>query len=350
MIASFGGNRVVWRIAWAWVALLLAAAPARANTAVVVPPTVDVACSPDTVEQATTELMRLLRVQGFDVISPGQASAVAEDAQQSGGFPRETNPQECRTADCATDYRRLFDASFAVHLRLSGSAGAVRSVSVEITESPEASFGQSAPVQGGDLKGAVRTAYEAAREKHLRGEGPWLSVAGEPEGAFVYLDGLEMGRIPFERRFVKGGKHRLEVRADGYISQASALEIPSLIDHEERVKVVLAPLHGQPVAARKLNRTWDYVVGSLIAAAGAVHLAVGIQQFRQRDECATHGPDGMCTRVYGDDQGVSQEKLFLGLGAGGIALGGLWMGVAPIGRLRARASRDTAQLTFTSNF
>ena len=220
---GFGGRGVSWRVLVGCVVLWAWTAAARASTAVVVPPSVDLATSPDVVESATSELTRLLRVHGFDVISPGQAAAAAEDAQTTNSFSREHSPLDCRTPACATEYRRLFDASFAVHLRLMGSGGKVRSVTVAITESPTASFSANIMVQGGDMKGAIQQAYGEAREKHLRGEGPWLSVTGAPAGAVVYLDGLEYGTLPFERRYVEGGTHRAEVRKDGFITQGGDL-------------------------------------------------------------------------------------------------------------------------------
>lgn len=346
----FGGIGLSWRVGFWCAVVFFWGATARANTAVVVPPSVDLATSPETVDTATAELTRLIRLHGFDVISPGQASAAAEDAQQSGSFPREESPVDCRTPACATEYRRLFDASFAVQLRLVGSAGKVRTVTVTITEGPTATFAASAPVQGNDLRGAVQSAYVAAREKHLRGEGPWLSVTGLPAGAVVYLDGLEYGSIPFERRYVEGGTHRVEVRADGYITQGLTLEIPARIDHEERLKINLAPLGGAPVAEQKIDRTWDYVLGAAFMAAGAAHLGMGIHQTLKKGECAAHDEAGGCRREYGDDKGVAQENLLLGLGAGGVALGAIWMGAAPIGRLSLRADRNTAAVTIHGGF
>ena len=316
----------------------------------VVPPTVDLATSPDVVESATSELSRLLRVHGFDVISPGQAAAAAEDAQTTNNFSRDHSPLDCRTPACATEYRRLFDASFAVHLRLLGSGGKVRSVTVTITESPTASFAASAMVQGADMKGAIQAAYGDAREKHLRGEGPWLSVSGEPVGAVVYLDGQEYGTLPFERRYVEGGTHRVEVRKDGFITQGRSLEIPARVDHEERLELKLAPLGGPaPVAERRIDRTWDYVLGGAVMAAGGAHLAMGIQQKLKEGDCLEQRDDGSCSRASGTEDGT-REKVLLGVGAAGVALGAILIWVAPIGRFGLKADRHTAALTLRGGF
>ena len=328
---------------------LLGAPSARANTAVVVPPATDTAAPAELLDAATSELMRLIRVHGFDVISPGQASVSAEDAQQSGNFPAQLNPLDCRSVECAVEYRRLFDASFAAQLMLSGLAGKLRSVTVTITESASATFTASAPVEGGDSKGAVQAAYGSARDKYVRGEGPWLSIAGGPAGALVLVDGQEYGNLPIERRYLAPGAHRVEVRAEGHAAQVVALKIPTRIDHEERLNVTLAALGTKPSKEHALDRTWDYVTGGLIAAAGAAHLSVGVFQLLKRDECATHDAQG-CTSYYGDDEGIAQEKLLIGLGAAGVAVGALWMGLGPIARLSVRADARSAALTVHGAF
>jgi PEGA domain len=344
-----GGRGVSWRIVVGCALLWTWTAAARASTAVVVPPSVDLATSPEVVEGATSELSRLLRVHGFDVISPGQAAAAAEDAQTTNSFSREHSPLDCRTPICATEYRRLFDASFAVHLRLLGSGGKVRTVTVTITESPTASFAASSMVEGADVKGAIQAAYGAAREKHLRGEGPWLSVSGTPAGAVVYLDGQEYGTLPFERRYVDGGTHRVEIRKDGFITQSMSVEIPARVDLEQRLAVKLAPLGAAPVAERRIDRTWDYVLGAAVMAAGGVHLAMGIQQKLKEGDCSERNADGSCRLAYGTDDGL-RENVLVGVGAAGVALGGILMWAAPIGRFGLKADQHSAAITLRGGF
>jgi hypothetical protein len=320
---------------------------AHASTAVVVPPHVDPGIASEASEPELQELVRLIKAHGFDVISPGQAAAAAEDAQQSGSFPKHIHPDDCRDAECATEYRKLFDASVAVQLALTGQSGKVREVGVVISESASANFTGSASVQGGDLKGAVQAAYAAARDKQLRGEGPWLSVAGSPAGAQVYVDGAEYGSLPFERRHIEPGNHRLELRSDGFISQTLAIDVPARIDHEQRMEITLAPLHDS--AEPKLDRTWDYVVGGAFAVLGAVHLGMGVQQKLKAGDCSDTVA-GVCTARYGDDDGVARENLLLGLGAASLAVGGAIIGGAPIARLRLNASRQTALLSVGGSF
>ena len=320
---------------------------AHASIAVVVPPHVEPSVAVEEAEPALQELVRLIKAHGFDVISPGQAAAAAEDAQQSGGFPKHISPDDCLNAECAAEYRKLFDASIAVQLSLWGKGGKVRNVDVVVSESASASFAGAAAVAGGDLKGAIQAAYGAARDKQLHGEGPWLSVAGGPAGALVYVDGLEYGSVPFERRHIEAGSHRLEVRSDGYITVTLTINIPAGIDHNERAEIFLAQLHAGD--ERKLDRTWDYVLGGVTAAVGAVHLGMGIQQKLRAGDCAK-SQAGRCTERYGEEEGSLRENLLLGLGGASMAMGGAIMWGAPIARLRVHGSRATALLSLSGAF
>jgi hypothetical protein len=92
------------------------------------------------------------------------------------------------------------------------------------------------------------------------------------------------------------------------------------------------------------------VLGGAIAAAGAVHMVLGIFQFTKRDDCAVHHSAGGCAREYGDTKGISQEKVLMGFGAAGVAAGAVWMGVGPIARIRMRADSRSASLTVQGNF
>ncbi len=327
----------------------LSVSSALANTAVVVPPSTDMTASVDLLETAANELMRLIKVQGFDVISPGQASAAAEGAQQSGTFPAQFNVLDCRSIECAVEYRRLFDASFAAQVMLSGSAGRLRTVTVTITESASTSFSATAMLQAGDLKGALQSAYGAARDKYVRGEGPWLSIRGEPAGAQVLVDGQEYGALPIEHRYIGKGTHRIEVRAEGYATRVQELEIPARVDHEEQLELSLMQTAGGKHRDPKFDRTWDYVLGGVIAAAGLTHLALGAYQQSKRGDCAEKTSSG-CTLYYGDYDGIAQEKMLLGFGAAGVALGATWMAAAPIARIRLRADTRSAGIGVQGSF
>ena len=166
----FAPARLGCALLQAFLALILLAnvtRPARADVAVMVPPRSDQDVRADLLEQAVEELTRLLRVQGFDVISTGQAGATAEGEQQRGGFPGNYDPHYCVTPECANEYRRLFDAPFAVQLALPARAS---TVSVVLTEHAHAYFTGTAPIEANDVRAAVRRRIRVrAREAKRRG-------------------------------------------------------------------------------------------------------------------------------------------------------------------------------------
>lgn len=340
------GGCAGWWLALAAFAFGLVPCAAKASTVVVVPVQVDSGILPEQVEEASAELLRLLRVQGFNPVSSGQAAPIAESEQRTGAFPKGMSPDHCVTPECASAFRKLFDATFAVQLTLFRERSRPGSVAIALIESVERVYGATASVEAGDIAGAVRSAFEQAREKQADGEGPWLSVNGQPRGATVYVDGFEYGRIPFEKRRIAAGSHRLEVRADGYRTEARLLEVPARIDHEEAVAIELGrATHRAP----KVSRTWDWVVGGALFVAGAAHLGLGVYQKQRSGDCA-HYLDGACVERYGDRSGLRQENLLMAVGALGIVGSVGWVWGAPIGRIRVRAGADHALISWGRSF
>lgn len=332
-------------------------AVARADAAVVVPPDVEPLESPELVEEARAELIRLLRAQGFNPISDGQAGPFAEADQQRvdqqrPAFPKNYDPMHCITPDCANEYRKLFDGAFAVQFAIASREERATSVSVVITESPKAFFKGKAPVEGRDVRAAVRIAFEAARAKQEEGPGPWLTVTGKPAGAIVFVDGAEYGHIPFTKRHVDAGSHRFEVRADSYIADLRTLTVANEVEHIEEVRVELAPL--TPVASkdggthrRGVRRSvWDWAVGGALAAVGAVHLVSGVYQKVKAGECVDDSSP--CTERY--QHNGRRENLLIGLGATGVALGAVVIGLGPVGQLQVQSGSDRALLKLKGTF
>lgn len=339
-----------------FLALLASVAlPARADVAVMVPPRSQHDARAELLEQAIEELTRLLRVQGFDVISAGQASATAEGEQERGGFPTRFDPLYCVTPECANEYRRLFDAPFAVQLGL--PAARATSVSVVLTEGVHAYFTGTAPIEANDVRAAVRAAFESARDKQRDGVGPWVTVRGTPEGATVRVDGADYGKLPIEKRRIEPGARSLAIAAPHHAEERRTLVIPARIDHVESVEVHLRPLDARAAlraeagsAGGRIQRSlWDYALGGTLATVGVVHLIAGIYQKSVEGDCADRNPRG-CTERYGDGGGASRANLLLGFGAVGIAAGAAVIGLGPIGRLQLRSGVDRAALELRGEF
>lgn len=318
------------------------AAAARADVVVIVPPHVERGVLSDQTEQALDSLSRSLKVDGFDLVLPGQSGPAAEEAQARDQFPKDQDPLSCVTPDCALSFSRLFDAAFAVQVSLFREPGRGASVTVVIVESATAYFSGSAQIEGGDLSGAVRDAYNQARSKQAEGVGPWLSVSGSPEGATVYVDGSEYGRIPISRRRIAVGVHRLVLRADGYATFNDSVDIPERIDHEETRHVELEPLGSGGAAVASRRRHWlDYTIGGVAIAAGAAFVALGVRDYMSDGDCAKE-VEGVCQETYVSD---TLSAVNVAAGAAGIALGVATIWVGPFGLwLQADTQRAAVQV------
>ncbi len=310
----------------------LASAGASADVVVIVPPHVEQGVTSEQSERALDALERGLKANGFDLVLPGQSGPAAEEEQHNGRFS--ADPLNCVTPDCATAYARLFDASFAVQLSMFREPGAGISLTLVIVESASTFFSGSASVEGGDVAGAVRDAYQEARKKQAEGVGPWLTVSGTPEGATVYIDGAEFGRVPIQRRRISAGIHRLVLRADGYATHNDSINIPERIDHEEARLVTLeridegaAPNVASSSSSRR--RHWlDYVVGGAGIAGGATFLALGVREYLTDGDCVERRDNGSCQRAIKRD---SLSVINIAGGTAGMLLGAATIWVGPFG-------------------
>ncbi len=84
----------------------------------IVPPHVEDGVLSEQTDQALETLSRALKVDGFDLIRPGQSGPAAEEAQARDLFPKDQNPLNCVSPDCAVSFARLFDAAFAVQISM----------------------------------------------------------------------------------------------------------------------------------------------------------------------------------------------------------------------------------------
>lgn len=315
-------------------------ATARADVVVLVPPHAEPGIPEESVDRSLEALGRAVRVEGFDVVSAGQAAALA-DSNGKGEAP-DLDPDRCVTVECALEFVRLFDASFAVQTSLFREGKALSSVTVVVVEKADAYFSGSSQVQGGDIESAVTSAYKRARAKQSEGAGPWLSVAGQPRGAAVYVDGQEFGHLPIHRRRIATGTHRVVVRSDGYSTHNDSLDIPDRIDHEEKLDVRLTPL-GNANARRR--HPVDWVIGSVLMAGGLVYAGSGAVDYVREGDCQEKA-DGQCVAYY-DRTRVSDLKL--GLGGGVAVLGAAYLWWAPIG-LSAMKTKETAFVNVRYSF
>jgi hypothetical protein len=319
------------------VAVSLFAPTVRADVVVLVPPHAEAGIPEESVDRSLEALGRAIRVEGFDVVSAGQAAAIAETDEKA----PDLDADRCVTVECALEFVRLFDASFAVQTSLFREGKKASSVTVLVVEKADAYFSGSSEIQGGDIETAVTSAYKRARAKQAEGAGPWLSVNGQPRGASVYIDGQEFGHLPIHRRRLAKGTHRVVVRSDGYTTHNDSIDIPDRIDHEEKLDVKLTPLASR---ARRRHPV-DWVIGSVMMAGGLLYAGSGVRDYMKDGECQEKS-GGQCV-AYHDKTLISDLKL--GLGGGAALLGGAYLWWAPIG-LSAMKSRETAYVNVRYSF
>ena len=113
-----------------------------------------------------------------------------------------------------------------------------REVQVTLVEPSDARFFGQARVTQGDFSAAAREALLDARAYQLLGPGPHVRVESEPEGADVSIDDELVGETPY-RAVVAAGKHTVEVRLDGYKTQAQMIDVRRGAQQPTRVSVAL---------------------------------------------------------------------------------------------------------------
>lgn len=257
------------------------------EVAVMVPPRTEAGIGRGMGERAVGVVARALRADGYSVIEPAQAVAIAESVQAEAGKerPEDSDLDQCTTADCAIWYRAVLNAALAVQMTLFTKVGpAARSnvldtVTLVILQRANVQFSGSATVRDGDLETAVLTAYRAAREKQIKGVGPWLTVRGEPAGAQVLLDGEMWGALP-HKDSVSAGIHAVLVQKTGYTKTHESVRVGEKSDAETVVEVRLEPESAAVLAAagshgqrRPKRSPWNYIVGGAAFAVGAVYVA-----------------------------------------------------------------------------
>ncbi len=147
----------------------------------------------------------------------------------------------------------------------------------------------------GDTLSAERREQVAAELKQLRGRIGYAQISASVSGAEIWVDQRSVGRTPLsEPLTLSVGRHRVEVRADGYHAEVQTLELAG--GEERTLEFRLQPLSAQgsdsPAQAapspETAKRTWlrPARIASLsllgVAAVGAV--VAGVLASRAHDE------------------------------------------------------------------
>jgi hypothetical protein len=217
---------------WALLFTTSLAAPALAETALLLPPTGDDSLKQEQ-QEALRVLTRALTSQGIHLLSHEEAIEQAGAADVS----------NCQTVDCAPKLLRACGADIAAAIAV-WAPGTNRSESVYVTlvDRQGDRYPGKANVDGDNLGAAAKDALIDARALQLLGPGPWLRVRTKPDGAQVLLGGKLVGATPY-RAHVQSGRHVLEVRAEGRESHVQTVDIPPNTARQVEVDIALKPRH-----------------------------------------------------------------------------------------------------------
>jgi hypothetical protein len=179
-------------------------------------------------ELARNALAEALRMQGMRVtpLSPSTGDAVAS-----------------RGCDLACGARLLATsaADMSAWVKLSKTDAAAGGIAtVTFLDAAGHRYEGAADVRDGDIREATTRAVLEARSDPLLGPGPWLRIAGTPEGAEVLIDGTIVGTVPY-RAPIASGAHKLSVREPGYMRLQYTLEVPDDDARKFELKVALEP-------------------------------------------------------------------------------------------------------------
>jgi hypothetical protein len=184
-------------------------------------------------ERVDGAVSEALRARGVVVLA-------ARDAQlRMMGQPME----DCGAIDCAPEVNRFLGTAFAVLTEVTWSRGRASAVNVVLigVESGHSAGAQAAVERPAALEESTLSAFGVAWDRWEADRQGQLLVETSPEGAFVEVDGVSVGRAPL-RRLVPIGVHTLRFALEGYVTETREITIDR---HEERsVSVTLGPLGG----------------------------------------------------------------------------------------------------------
>jgi hypothetical protein len=291
-----------------------APSPAGALVAVL-PPDFSGSVSEGARARLLQRLVEGLKVARFDVVSgPGLLKRLGGDA----------TALSCRTPDCYPALARRLRVAYLVRatigqvernydISLTVVRGRSGESAAELRERCDICGIEEVAEKMGLAASSLRAKLEALVVGPAR-----LTVRSTPSGAYVYLDGKEIGRTPLERE-IPGGPHTLRFRHRGYMAaERTVTLVPEIA---ETVDVTLLRAAATfPYA----SVGWSAVaVGALALGAGAAMVAIDGRVI----SCAPAEQDGLgnCPKVR-DTRALG--AVLAGLGAALVTGGGLsvWIG------------------------
>jgi hypothetical protein len=229
-------------------------------------------------------------------------------------------------------------------------------------------------VEAGDLAATIKQALLEARALQLLGPGPWLRVRAKPEGAEVMLDDKAIGTAPL-RAPIQPGRHRLEVRFEGYRPHVQTVDIPPTdarqfdvdADLTQRTDSGVTPPEQHAVSradtqaidatsdANQAPRSKRAIVGPLVlGGVGAVLVIYDVSVHLAAvaaGSCQHREPTGTCTEKK--HVNVAPTIIFGAVGVGAIVGAVLWYVLSdnePPASARLQLSPGLGSVALTGHF
>jgi hypothetical protein len=211
--------------------LLLSAGRAEAEVVLLMPADGDEGLGAHAIT-AHAAVARALEAQGVELLSYAAARERAGGGELA----------ECRELTCSAQLCKKAGAELvmlvAVRALKAEGKSKPREVQVTLVEPTDTRYFGSALVRQGDFSEAAREALLDARAYQLLGPGPHVRVESTPPGADVAIDDELKGESPY-RAVIAPGKHTVEIRLEGYKTQAQMIDIPRGGQQPTRLNIVL---------------------------------------------------------------------------------------------------------------
>ncbi len=257
----------------AWTLALVA--PARADVAAILRSEGSDARLGDRAEQIVADL---LSAEGVEVIRSDDAS---ERLARSNAA--------CGELGCAVGARHRLEADVVLLV-----AAAPSRVEITMIGGEGRVCAGSRAIEARGVDAAALEAFRAAQRRQRAGRGPWIAIEGEPQGALVVVDGTEVGVTPYFGA-IEPGRHRVDVRLDGFSPEERELEIGLDDQREHLVRVALTAEQSDrpPGPPRTEASGWNYVIGAALLGA-SIASAIGPVRTLLADDTCRPDAQGQC--------------------------------------------------------
>lgn len=321
-------NRLAARTCWLWVVSVVVlswSAAVRADTFAIVPPWY----AGTDGKAVSAEIVRIIQEdlsKHNEALGPQQLLALVPKSDRV----------SCEGGACAEKYREAAGAIAAVVVRvdrLGVGPGPATSFQIGIQPAVGVEYTQGAVLADGALPEIVLKAFHEVYRQYRQGPGPWLELAGGPDGATVYVDDRVSGKLPCTLA-VPVGAHLVRVESEGFEPTTRMVGLHSVTDRAKldiRLAAARVTLGGRAAPKTlvpavptlgKEDRWWEKplpwgVGGGVVLSAGGVLLGIGARNKGRTGECTRADLSGVnCPKAY--QSGAGTTAMLVG---GGVLVG-----------------------------